>query len=287
MNIFSIAEAKYYCGGFNRNCRTSNITLKDYLRSHRDNQLFQESTTEFDELRCLSLKEVDRLLLLTASHYKRAHDLLADYSCAWAHVTMYYGTWYAAQAILAMFGAWIDCGKDAVVASVQNGIPGQQAISTRKSWRYIKNLSNVNGPHQRFWDLFYSTIASISPLLPQPNSWVNGITPVLNDHTWLAKKRNDVNYDSLRTLNLACDFQRYFRSRKLRSTLPGDLKIQYNVMVSITELVFYFAGKFDVQTDALDRFKPLGNRRKKIIERIVNAKKHRILSKTNMCKLFC
>jgi hypothetical protein len=287
MNIFSIVEAKYYCSGLSQDCRPVNMSFKKYLLGYRDNNLFQETTQEFNELRCHAMREVDRLLFLTATHYKRAHDLLVDYSCAWAHVTMYYGSFYAAQAVLAMFGAWLDCGRDAIVAYVQNGIPGQQEIILRKGGGYIGRLSNANGPHGKFWDLFYSTVASISPLLPQPNSWMSGITPVLNNRTWLTDKRNAINYDSLRSFNLVCDFQRNFRSRKLRATLPGDLKLQYNVMISITELVFYLAREFNIKSDALDSFKPSGNRKRKITDKVIRSKNHKILNKSKACRLFC
>lgn len=288
MNIFNIDEAKYYCSGFNKTGSMPDISFKDYLASITRDTVLKETNQDFNDFRYYELREADRLLFLTAVHYKRAHDLLIDSSCAWAYVTMYYGTFYAAKALLSLFGGWIDFSfKNTAIIEAQNGSPGQQELIIRKNKTHINQLSIFTGSHRKFWDLFYATVANILPLLPYPYTWQIGLTPVLNSRTWLIDKRNDVNYDSFCSFNLMCAFQRNFKVRNFSVNLPGDLKLQYQVLHNITELVFYITKQFKIKTDALENFLPIGNRKKKISDKILLTSGHRLLNKSKIYKMFC
>ena len=100
MRIFTIDGAGHYCGQFERNVGTVNQTLEEFKKTRLEGRnRINEGTALFDEYRACALRDADRCLLLAASHYRRALDLMVPSSSHWAHVTLYYGTWFAAHAL--------------------------------------------------------------------------------------------------------------------------------------------------------------------------------------------
>jgi hypothetical protein len=98
------------------------------------------------------LASVDQWLLFATSHYRRAVDMLVPASAPWAHVTLYYASFFAANGILGMFGGWIGHTQDGIrVVDVEHGLPGAQEL------RIHRRLSSPNGAvgnHRAFWDFF-------------------------------------------------------------------------------------------------------------------------------------
>ncbi|HRK61229.1 MAG TPA: hypothetical protein PLY88_01600 [Candidatus Omnitrophota bacterium] len=288
MNIFSVPEAKHYCGHFTKTSLYSSASFKSHLCGLGSDTSFVEGTVEFNEFRDGLLRESERLLFLSAVHYKKSYDLLAGSSCAWAHTTMYYGSYYAALSLLAMFGAWVHFGHPgSVVAYVENGTPGFQKITFKQTKPYVNGLSTYQGPHRKFWDVFYSLMTNLIPSLPLHKRWNVAISPVLGtNRTWLIDKRNDLNYDSFQSINMMVGFQKNFRSRNFLATLPGDLKIQYDVMLNMIELSFFYAKHFGLRTDSLTNLKPSGSRKRKIMQTIIYGKSHRLVGKSKMASVF-
>jgi hypothetical protein len=199
---------------------------------------------------------------------------------------MYYGVFYAALALLAMHGAWIDFGYTKAIVYVNNGYLGSQEIVLRKDLRFINALSSLGGPHRKFWDLFYATVATLIPSLPVGRSWSLAITPVLGNRTWLIDKRNEINYDSSKSVDLIVDFQQNFKARNFRRYLPGDIKLQYEIMINIVELVFHFAKLLNVNSDALRQISPRGTRKQKILTKVFNPRMPRLLNQIRTSRIF-
>src|SRR5205809_7246035 len=105
MHVFGIAEAQHFCSSFTTRTGASQGSLEVLVRTlPRQTRTLTEGTPIFDDYRACLLRDVDRFLFLSASHYCRFHDLLISSAAPWSFVTAYYGTWFAAQAILGMFG---------------------------------------------------------------------------------------------------------------------------------------------------------------------------------------
>ena len=264
MKIFDIPEARHYCRAFVATGGPSEGSLKKYLQgSLKGVSSLQEGTTAFDEYRGCALRNVDRCLFLAASNYRRAFDLMLPSASSWAHVTLYYGCFYAASALLGMFGTWIF--NDRVVVEVNIGSPGNQQLLIDRA---AKSRSTHNGSHRRFWDLFYT---ACNPLV----HWVDpayrfAIEPIGGSVIWQIETRNLVNYDTFAAYELMRDFQSGFKPRTFPSSLPGSLSTQFRVLEALMFIAFGFVRDFKLRTDALQNLTPIGNRKTKMRSLILN-----------------
>src|SRR3990172_1302812 len=118
--IFLEPEAQHFCSEYQSSGGDALLTPEEFQKTKLGyrKKLFAEGSFIFNNYRDSILREAERLLFLSASQYRRAHDLLIVSSVHWAHVTMYYGTWYTAKALLAMFGCFVT---DKVVVDVEKG----------------------------------------------------------------------------------------------------------------------------------------------------------------------
>jgi hypothetical protein len=91
-------------------------------------------------------------------------------------VTLYYSSFFAANAILGMFGAWSHLKR---LVDVESGIPNSQVLRIAKN---VKSPNGYSGSHQVFWDLFYEGYNTISPWIP--NQLQSTTAPVNNDRIW-------------------------------------------------------------------------------------------------------
>lgn len=262
MNIFGAPEASHYCGQFTNSVGPTAGSSLTYLTTNlKGVTTLKEGTKSFDEYRDCSLREVDRCLFLAISHYRRSLDLMIASGASWTYVTTYYGCFYTASALLRMFGGWV-AGYDTTV-DVSTSSPGSQELTIKR-----KVPSTYKGPHQRFWDFFYSATNSLIP-------WVDpglrfAITPIASSPTWQIDNRNKVNYDTFEACQLMTSFQATFLKTKFRTTLPGILNTQFAVFEALLMITCDFVRQFGLRTDALDPIRPLGTRKLKIRELIFN-----------------
>jgi hypothetical protein len=176
-----------------------------------------------------------------------------------------------------MFGVWIDWPD---VIEVNTGNIGQQEFIYQKS---PNNVTTYKGSHRIFWDLFYSSISSLSAYIMEPHL-MTGITPISNDPIWQIRNRNQVNYDPYESYRLANDFRQHFRSTKFPSSLPGILNTQYKITSSLNELVFNYANAFSLRSDALNLFPPKNSDREKRLNKLVFNSKNRVSLKHSQKK---
>jgi hypothetical protein len=278
MKIFGINDAAHYCGSFTVEAGDADGPLKDFRNSKLTHRLIlQEGTLLFNQYRSCSLRDVERCLYLAASNYRRCLDLMTPSASSWAYVTAYYGTWYAAQALLGMFGCTIF---DNFIVDVNKSLSGQQELIVRKIGNGVGDESTTyvnQSSHKRFWDFFYRAVTPLRPVVVSPYLVV-ALMPVNGNAIWQTQRRNDVNYDTFKAIKLDRDFHAAFSGASFPTSLPGILNTQYGIFEAMIELSFLYAKQFNLQTDALPGVG--GTFRKKVRNLIYGARLPRIISKT-------
>lgn len=254
MKIFTLEGATHYCKSFQPGIGEMEQSPREFIKSRLGKgTLINEGTFLFDEYRACSLRDAERSLFLAASHYRRAHDLMIPSSSHWAHVTLYYGAWFAAHALLAMFGCSVV--DDSQVIEVELSSPGNQRL--RRKWignnsgqYYIKQ----KGSHRRFWEAFYKSAINIKPLADIRFS--ASLTPISNNDLWLIDRRNTINYNVARSVASNRSFGLTFSEANFPSSLPGELNTQFSVCEGIMATCCSFSQVFGLATDALDATSP-------------------------------
>jgi hypothetical protein len=264
MQIFGISEAEYYCRAFSASSGASAGSLRQYFATGlKGVTVLREGTMQFSAYRDCALRDAERCLFVGASHLRRSVDLMIPSSSHWAQVTLYYGSFFTAYALLGMFGAWVGPLSKAVVG-VRVGQPGSQELFVDR-----KPASTYNGSHQKFWDFFYSSCRHL-------DAWIDptlriAVTPLSGNVAWQTDARNDVNYDSFRSLQLAAQFKATFSDRRFPASLPGDLNGQYMALSALLTVAFQFARQFGLRTDGLSPLRPRASRNTTIRDEIFRA----------------
>src|SRR5574341_1093180 len=184
MPILGISEASHFCAGYQPRPGLPAGSFRQQYGALGSGRTYAEGTAAFEDFRACALREVDRLFFLGISNYRRSFDLLTPAASTWAHVTMYYASYYCAASLLGMFGAWKL--RSNRILDVSNGAPHSQTFVTRSF------TTSYSGSHQMFWDFFYANVGSLA-------TWVDpslrfALAPMSGMVTWLIDSRNDVNY---------------------------------------------------------------------------------------------
>jgi len=250
MRLLDPPQAKYFCNppapviarvGRPQSLRLFHTSLpKSVTQFTEGHQYFQVHQVNL-------LIEIDRWLLFSVSHYRRAMDMLVPASAPWAQVTLYYASFYAANAILGMFGGWIGHSKDGVrIVDIEHGAEGTQQLRIHRS---PKSPRGVNGSHQMFWDFFYFSAASISGWAPA--GLKSALIPVNGDFKWQIVERNGVNYDMYLAWDAAMRLNRTFKPHRLNS-LNGPLQQQLETTETLIKLALHFGVKLKLSTTGLE-----------------------------------
>jgi len=244
MHLFDITEAGHFCTPLTAHLPGTGQSLSAFHRGlpTRTTRL-NEGTPHFDIHRVSLLNAVERWILFGVADYRRALDMFIPSNAPWAHVTLYYSSFFGANAILGMFGTWLDHER---LVDVENGVPNNQILRITKRPR---SPNGYTGSHRVFWDYFYEGCNSISPWVPAGLQAT--IAPVNSDRIWQITARNDVNYDMHNAFDGAKFFGSNFNPKKLRS-LSGSLGQQMEVTEGMLKLAIYFAGHFGVHSFAYE-----------------------------------
>ncbi len=251
MKTFSMIGASHYCASFGPRMGITEQSPEDFRRERiNPSRSITEGTNLFDEYRACALRDAERSLFLSASHYRRSLDLMIPSSSHWAQVTLYYGAWFAARALLGMFGCIV---LNKHVIHVIRSTPGNQElgverIGTGEDRYYVTG----RGSHRQFWEIFYRTMPSVRRFVD--DDYVIALSPVSNNRAWLIEQRNRVNYSTAESIGVAQSFSMTFEEAKFPDCLPGVLHTQYKVSEGILAASCSFATRFGLATDALDVF---------------------------------
>ncbi len=242
MRLFDITEARHFCRPLAAHIPGTGQSLAAFHNNLRRTRL-TEGTTDFDVHRVSLLNAVERWILFGVADYRRALDMFIPSNAPWAHVTLYYSSFFAANAILGMFGAWIHFER---LVDVDNGSANNQVL---RITRHVLSPSGYRGGHRVFWDLFYEGCNTISPWVP--NKLKSTTAPVNNDRIWQITARNEMNYDTFRAFEGATLIEKSFNPKRLR-TLHGPLAQQLEVTEGMLKLALHFANDFGVSSFAYE-----------------------------------
>lgn len=249
MRLFSLLEARQFVSGFNPSTSDLNDSVRVYQQAHltTNNTELTEGSAEFDKYRRLLLREANRMIIFSASNYRRALCLMYPSAATWCHVTLYYSSWYSAIGLLAMLGGYVYKNK---VVDVASAVPGSKKLILRpingRSSR--SELVRNSGSHQKQWEIFYRSIAPILPSLP--SGIQTYLRPVSSDDMWLINNRNQHNYDSATNLALALQFNSSFDKSNFPACLSGPLATQYKVADGMLRAAVNIGKQVGLSTDA-------------------------------------
>lgn len=243
MRLFDITEAPHFCRPLPAHLPGVGQSLADFHNKLRTTRL-TEGSNDFEVHRVSLLNAVERWILFGVADYRRALDMFIPSNAPWAHVTLYYSSYFAANAILGMFGAWVHFER---LVDVEDGRANNQVLRVTKR---AQSPSGQKGSHRVFWDFFYEACNTISPWVPKSLS--STTTPVNNNRIWQITARNEINYDMSRAFEGAAFIEKSFNPKKLRSSLHGPLAQQLEVTENMLKLALYFANDFGVSSFAYE-----------------------------------
>ena len=283
MRPFSLEGARHYCRPLGLPLGIAERSLEEFRQTHlRRRKLIQEGSSLFEEYQACALRDTERSLFLSASHYRRALDLMVPSSSHWAHVTLYYGAWFAAHAILGMFGGVVLNGH---IIDVNRSAPGTQELSVQRIGTHPGSYYvTQRGSHQKFWEIFYKATASIKPFVDSSVSPT--LSPVSNRNVWLIEQRNSVNYNTAASVDLAGQFSATFSEAGFPASLPSTLNTQYQVCEGLLSAGCSFATDFGLTTDALDVLSSRAPFSQRVRELIYNSTVPDLVARSKRDELF-
>lgn len=272
MLIFTENEAQHFCAHYSE-IGNKQESIKVFLnRSFRGRigtiRVVREGTPQFDELRSYLLRYVDRFLLLSCSNYHSACRLMSTGSSSWAHVTLYYGSFFAARALMGMFGSYIDTPFLIEVETGNAGIQELKILKVQSNRAPLLSITRQTGSHRIFWDLFYQTVSALLPYVVDVNLNI-GLSPVSGDPIWQIQRRNEINYNAMNALGVMHHFENGYKRTTFPRSLSGELRTQFTITESLTLLAFDYAKKLGINTDAFSLL-PGRKERKYKIKRFIS-----------------
>jgi hypothetical protein len=203
--------------------------------------VFAEGAANFSLLRDHAHCEVERALVLAASNYRRAMDLLSPAATPWAFTTLYYAAFFSANALLGALGAW-KLPKDKIIqADVTR--PGNQKFVIRTV------TSSYKGSHEKFWEFYFNNAISLIPNAFPAERFA--LSPISMDITWLISRRNGINYDTFKAVELASLHKNVFDPLNVAGSLPGELSTLFRFVDSIMAMSIRIARAIQINSDAV------------------------------------
>lgn len=246
MLIFDLTQAQHFCSTYSGCVGSATLSLQDFFKnSLTAHPRIKEGAQIFNEYRDCLLRESERNLFLAAALHRRGLDFMSVAAANWLQVTYYYSAFYSARCLLGICGSWVDSPSR---TEVLGGNPGSQEIEVVRDF---KKRTTYRGTHQRFWDSFYTAVASWARWVPL--KYRMALTPVYGNVTWLIEARNRFNYDSLAAVDLSSQFQASFDRKSFPHSLPGELNTQYRIAEQLLLLACWLARNCGLGTDALHR----------------------------------
>lgn len=277
IQLFDITDARHFCRALPNHQPGIGQSLPDFHdRLPVRVTHLRENTSDFDIHRISLLNAIERWILFGVANYRRALDMFIPTNAPWAQVTLYYSSFYAANAILGMFGAWIHYRR---LVDVETGSANSQVLRINKR---MQSHSTQTGSHRVFWDMFYEGYNSISPNVPP--ALQASTSPVNNDRFWQISNRNDLNYDMFKAFDEAVLFENSFKPQRLRKSLRGPLALQLEVTEGMLKLAIYFANDFQINSFP---YLGLGNgNRSVLMRRLITKEVPHLVNQSDLHSLF-
>jgi hypothetical protein len=248
MRLFDLPQAKLFCTPAGAPAPGTEQSLRAFHATLGKTTQLTEGTPHFDIHRTNLLMSAERWLVFAVGHYRRAVEMLAPVTVPWANVTLYYASFFSANAMLAMFGAWVGHVDGPRAVDVEKAASGAQELKIHRR-AYAMSPNGATGSHQLFWDLFYSSVPSLTVWAPP--KLASALSPVNGDFRWQIQSRNAVNYDMFDAWQLSCHFHTTFRASRLKS-LQGSLALQLDATEQLIRLALHFSKEVGLSSFGLD-----------------------------------
>lgn len=245
MRPLDLVQARYFCTPGPAPALGIEQPLGPFVDSLGTHPTLVEGTPGFDIYRHNLLMSVERWLAFSAVHYRRALEMLTPASAPWAQVTLYYASFFSANALLGMFGVWI--GQTRVV-DVESGSVGSQVLRAHRGVA-ARSPNGERGSHLRFWDHFYSTAVQLRPWAPA--ALQHALDPAsVGTYGWQIGARNEVNYDMFHAWGTSKHLHTNLDPGRLNS-LSGPLRLQFDTTQDLIRLGMQFAGSLQLGANGL------------------------------------
>lgn len=249
MQLFDKQYALHFVSGSPLPQQSAIQSLQAFHHSQTKTSI-AEPSTDFDVHRGSLLTASERWLLYGLTHYRRAFDMLIPAAAPWCHVTLYYASFFSANAILGMFGGWVGHLKSGpCIVEVDSDVPGAQSFKVHRG-KGLKSPNAARGSHQMFWDWFYDSVGTISPFVVD-KELKSVLQPVNGDTAWQTSARNVVNYDTFGAWSASMSFHSSFKSTKPRESVKGALAQQLETTELMLRLALTLAGELGLDAGAL------------------------------------
>lgn len=239
MPLFNEAEATHFFSGALLN-PTPKSSFRDWGGNIRG-PVLAEGAANFNAFRDHAHGEVERCLFLGASNYRRALGLLSPVASPWAFTTLYYAAFFSASALLGALGAW-KIARDRII-QVDITRPGAQKFSIRN------HISSYKGSHEKFWDFYFFNSSVLVPKASASERFA--LSPISSDVTWLISRRNGINYDTYKAIELANDLKARFDPANMPRSLPGELSTLYRFVDSLMSLTIRVVSAVGINSGAM------------------------------------
>jgi hypothetical protein len=235
MRLFSDTAAKHFCSSSAAAGQPHEDI--DVLVRRVNGRRLVEGSPDFEAYRVNLLRECERRYYLALTLYRRAHNMMLAASMFWAHVTLYYASWYAAHSLVGCFGGWV--GKVGFVEVTHDAV-GTQSLRIAK-----KNVPG--GSHQSFWLMFYAGVRPVKAIVNV--EWLPALEPVSSNDTWQIDTRNRINYQLEGASGVQSAYLRSFDPARFPGSLSGDVATQYEVTRCMIGATAQFLVEMSVATD--------------------------------------
>jgi len=260
--------AMYFCKNFSASGVSTAADMPHLYNSVLNRKkTFKEGDGIYEQYRDALLREADRSFFMAITCFRRALDMFTAASVFWAHVSLYYSSWYAAGCALGMFGCHVlgRRGKFRIVIEAKTHAPGQQEFLVEK---YYSTM--YSGGHQMFWDAYYRAMKNAI-------HWTEArlqlaVTPISNNNIWPIDRRNSVNYHSLEAFKLMRDYTTNFDEKRFPDSLQGDIVTQFNLSRALLLFCATRAKEFGLNTDTYADFSSRASAIRRLIYRTVPPK---------------
>jgi hypothetical protein len=248
VRLFDPAHAQHFCStpvvvgsGVHQSLRTlhGGLTAQSFL---------DEGTAAFDLHRANLLAASERWMLYSTSLYRRSIEMLVPVSAPWAHVTLYYASFFSANAILAMHGGWVSSVKNkTTLVDVERGTPTSQRLKIHRG-KSATSPNGASGSHRIFWDHYYGATPNLTAWVP--TNLTGAFQPVNGTYSWQTDARNEINYDMHCAWESSKQLRATFRTTKLKS-VSGPLALQLEACELLTRTAKHFAARYGLEGNSL------------------------------------
>lgn len=248
MRLFDPAHAEHYCSSPVTAAAGILQSLRGLHQTAKTGSLLHEGSTDFELHRANALAATERWILYSASLYRRSIEMMVPALAPWVHVTLYYASFFSANAVLAMHGAWVSNVRNrTIMVDVEAGTPTAQRLKITCG-KAATSPNGANGSHRIFWDHYYAATPVLAAWVPK--KLASAFQPVNGTYHWQTDARNDVNYDMHHAWESSKLLGTTFKPAKLKS-VSGPLALQLEACELMCSAAVHFAKKYKLDSGAL------------------------------------